>query len=144
MAEWLKSNLNLPEDFIKEMFRAKSDVSGKNLKIRIDADFAHFVFGGQKIGYAQLEIMDAKPLIENRKAEILQILEDLKTEEHLERIFISFIDLGEGFNAFLTSDSVLQSALSDILGIRFEENLAYRPGYIMRKELAPLLKERLS
>ena len=143
IAEWLNHKLRLTKEFIDDMFRAKSDVSGEKLAQRIEADFAWFQFGTQKIGCAQLEIMDARPLVENRKDELLQILKDLKTKDGLDKIFMSVIDLGEGFNAFVTDDVEMQPILSEALGITFEDNLAFRDGYIMRKEIAPLLKERI-
>lgn len=143
MAEWLNHKLGLTKEFIDDMFRAKSDVSGEKLSQRIEADFAWFQFGNKKVGCAQLEIMDVKPLVERRKAEVLQILHDLKQKDQLDQIFISFIDLGEGFNAFITDDADMQSVLTEVLDVVFTDNLAFRPSYIMRKEIAPLLKEKI-
>ncbi|MFA5889035.1 MAG: DHHA2 domain-containing protein [Candidatus Paceibacterota bacterium] len=143
MAEWLNQKLGLTQEFIDDMFRAKSDVSGEKLAQRIEADFAWFKFGKHKIGCAQLEIIDVKSLVNSRKAKILQILEDLKAKDGLDMIFMSFIDLGEGFNAFITGDLEMQRVLSEILNIQFKDDLAFRPSLIMRKEIAPLLKEKL-
>lgn len=142
MAEWLNHKLGLTQEFIDDMFRAKSDVFGEKLAQRIDADFAWFQLGNQKIGIAQMEMMDVKPLLEARKDEILNILEDLKLKDQLDKIFISFIDLGESFNAFLTKDHDMQSWLSRTLDIQFTDDIAFRPNFIMRKEIVPLLKEK--
>lgn len=142
MAEWLNSKLGLTSDFVDDMFRAKSNVAGDQLGEAIDADFAWFDFGGvgNKIGYAQLEIIDARPLVATRKEELLNLLNDLKSKEQVDHIFISFIDLGEGCNIFVTDDQHLQSVLAEVLKISFEGNVATRPEYIMRKEVTPLLK----
>ncbi len=144
MAKWLNGQLGFTKEFIDDMFRAKSDVTGQKLMERIDADFAIFPFGKKKLGFGQLEITDVKSLISTRKDELLSILETLKTNDGLDAVFSSFIDLGEGFNAFVTEDIELQSILSEILDIKFEDGVAFRDGYIMRKELAPLLKEKFS
>lgn len=141
MAGWLNQKLELTKEFIDDMFRAKSDVSGQKLSERIEADFAWFLFGTEKVGVAQLEIMEVKPLVETRKAEVLSILEILKSKDARDKIFISFIDLGEEFNAFITNDPSMQSALASVLGVNFQDNLAFRDGFIMRKEIVPLLKE---
>lgn len=143
MAQWLNSKLGFTKEFVEGMFRAKSDVSGEKLSQRIDADFAWFQLEDQKIGIAQMEIIDVKRLINTRKQEILTILQELKTKDHLDKIFISFIDLGEGFNAFITDEPGMQSLLSDTLNIKFEEDIALRSNFIMRKEIVPLLKEKL-
>lgn len=142
MAQWLNEKLGLGQDFIDDMFRAKSNVEGENLAAAIDADFAHFDFGaGGKIGIGQLEIMDAQSIAESRKEEVLEALRHENTLEKLDRSFMSFIDLGAYCNIFVTDDADLQKILIDIFGVEFKNDVAVRPGYIMRKEITPLLKK---
>lgn len=143
MAEWLNNKLGLTTEFIEDMFRAKSDVSGDNLTKRIDADFAWFQLEDKRIGIAQLEIMDVKQLLATREKEILEILDNFKLKNQLDNIFISFIDLGEYFNVFVSDDIDMQMLLEKTLKIKFQDNVAIREGFIMRKELVPLLKESL-
>ncbi len=144
MAKWLNEQLGFTKEFTDDMFRAKSDVTGEKLMERINADFAIFPFEKKKLGFGQLEITDVKSLIDTRKDELFSILKTLKTNDSLDTVFISFIDLSDGFNAFVTEDIELQSILSEILDIKFEDGVAFRDGYIMRKELAPFLKEKFS
>ncbi len=145
MAQWLNQKLGLTKEFIDDMFRAKSDMDGERLVQAIDADFAWFDFGTRnKLGYAQLEMMDAKAVVETRKEELITILNELKEKENVDRIFISFIDLGEGFNIFVTDDTKMQKVLATVLGITFKDGVAVRPDFIMRKEVTPLLKEYFS
>jgi len=143
MAEWLNQKLCFGKDFTDDMFRAKSDMAGDNLAARIEGDFAWFSLGSKKIGVGQLEIMDGKDLIRGRKQEILAILKRLQSELKLDQIFLSIIDLGEGCNAFIADDPEMQKLLSEVLGITFNGGIAIRDGFIMRKEIVPLLKERL-
>lgn len=145
MAEWLNQKLGLTKSFIDDMFRAKSDMEGERLAQAVEADFAWFDFGvGNKIGFAQLEMMDAKELVDARKDELITILNGLKEKEKVDRIFISFIDLGKGFNIFVTDDLEIQNVLSKVLEVTFTESVAVRPNFIMRKEVTPLLKEYFS
>jgi len=143
MADWLNTKLGFGNDFTDGMFRAKSDLLGEKLAERIRGDFAWFDIRGKKIGIAQLEIMDAKELVKSRKDETIGILANLKSELSLDQIFISLIDLGEGFNIFITTESETQELLAKILGIEFRENAAIRDGFIMRKEIVPLIKETI-
>ena len=143
MAEWLNKKFKFPQTFADDMFRAKSDVAAEKLAQRIEADFAWFAFGIRKIGFAQLEIMDAKIVAETRKTEIFNILNTLKTKENLDDIFISLIDLGAGYNIFIAENPSMQSILANILGVMFQDDIATRPGFMMRKEITPLLREKL-
>lgn len=146
MANWLNQKLGLTKEFIDDMFRAKSNMDGDRLAQAVDADFAWFDFGGagNRIGYAQLEMMGAKQLVEARKNELLRILNDLKSKEGVDHIFISFIDLGGGFNVFVSDDEHMQDVLSKILNISFEDCVAIRHDFIMRKEVTPLFKSYLT
>ena len=58
-AAWLNQTAQLSEFFWKELFIAKSDLSGHVLKERIDGDFATFTMGGKRIGIAQIEMIGA-------------------------------------------------------------------------------------
>ena len=71
-AEWLNQAAKLPEDFWKDLFIAKSDLSDNKLTDRINDDFAWFVMGGKKVGIAQIEMIGAKKLIDERGIEIIQ------------------------------------------------------------------------
>jgi len=47
-ASWLNQVAKLPKDFWKDLFLAKSDLSGKKLSKGVKGDFAWFVMGGKK------------------------------------------------------------------------------------------------
>lgn len=143
MAAWLNQNLGFGTDFIEDMFRAKSDLAGDALAARINGDFAWFLIGGRKIGVGQLEIVGARELVEVRKDEIFAILAGIKAKLALDKIFLSIIDLTQGFNVFISADVEVQELLHDVLDAEFNENIAFRKGFIMRKEIVPLLKQKL-
>jgi len=140
-AQWLKEKGNAPDDLAYEMFLAKSDLQGDKLKERINSDFAWFDFNGKKIGIAQIEMIGAKDLVTQRQGEILAELAKLKNQLNLDYVFLSIIELEEGFNLFLTDNEPTQKILRDILNIEFQDNQAIMPCLIMRKEIVPFLKD---
>jgi manganese-dependent inorganic pyrophosphatase len=141
--EWLNKEANLPEVFWKELFLAKSNLSGDTLPERIVGDFAWFEMGIKKVGIAQIEMIGAKELVTEREMEILQILNTIKEEKGLDYIFQSTLELESEKNYFVTDNAETKKLLEKVLGIEFAYNVAIREGLIMRKQIVPLLKEEL-
>lgn len=141
--EYLNKVALLPDNFWKELFEAKSDLSGDKLQERIRGDFAWFVMGNKKLGIAQIEIIGADKLIKERVADITATLADIKSEMKLDYIFQNTIELEKGKNLFITSDSDTKSLLEKVLAVKFEGAVAERPNLIMRKQIVPLIKEEL-
>lgn len=141
--EWLNNEAQLPESFWKELFLAKSDLSGDALSERIRGDFAWFEMGRKKVGIAQIEMIGAKELATERELEILQILNTIKEERDLDSIFQSTLELEDEKNFFVTDDDEMKKLLGKVLGIEFAYNIAIREGLIMRKQIVPLLKAEL-
>jgi inorganic pyrophosphatase/exopolyphosphatase len=79
-------------------------------------------------------------LINTRQNEILTILNQLQTQNNLNLIFLSILDIEAKQNHFITTDATVQALLTATLNINFENNHALRQGIIMRKEIIPLLK----
>ncbi len=140
---WLNRVAILSEDFWKELFTAKSDLSGEKLKERIEGDFAWFVMGDKKVGIAQIEMIGAEKLVAERSEEIIKILESIKQDMDTDYIFQNIIELDEGRNYFVTQDYGTQQLLEKCLGVKFNGAVAARPNLIMRKQIVPLLKEEL-
>lgn len=142
-AEWLNKVAKLPEDFWKNLFIAKSDLSGKKLSERIKDDFAWFVIGNKKVGIAQIEIIGAKKLVDKRSGEIVEVLEKIKMEMNLDFIFQNTIELEDTKNFFVTSDTKTKELLEKVLNVRFSGISAEKSQLIMRKQIVPLLKQEL-
>lgn len=143
-ASWLNKKANLPENFTKKMFLAKSDLAGEKLKKRMEDDFVWInLDNNKKVGTAQIEMIGGKNLVDQRKEEILKELSNLKNEFGLDFIFLSVIELEQGFNLFVADDKTVQKMLSSIFGIEFIDNQAIRQGLITRKEIVPLIKKYL-
>ncbi|HEU0051388.1 MAG TPA: DHHA2 domain-containing protein [Patescibacteria group bacterium] len=143
VSEWLNQTAQLPDGFWKELFTAKSDLSGSKLAERIDGDFAEFSFGNKRIGIAQLEIIGAEKLIEQRLIEIRKILQKLKQEKHLDFVFQNTIDLEKGQNYLIAADDESKDLLEKSLETKFTGNVAKPSVLLMRKQIVPRLKDTI-
>lgn len=142
-AEYLNKVAQLPDNFGRELFEVKSDLLGDKLKNRIRGDFAWFSIADKKVGIAQIEMIGAKNLIDDRINEIMEILENIKREMSLNFIFLNIIELEKCKNFFITSDSETKHLLEKILNVKFDGFVAERLNLIMRKQIVPLLKAEL-
>ena len=142
-AIWINQVAKLPEDFWKELFIAKSDLSGKKLAERIEGDFAWFLMGDKKVGIAQIEMIGAKKFIDERSGEIIHVLEKIKKEMNLDFIFQNTIELKDTKNFFIAEDSETQKLLEEVFNVQFTGVVAERSNLMMRKQIVPLVKQAL-
>lgn len=134
----------LPENFWRDLFFAKSDLSGNKLTEKIYSDLlVWFTRSGKKISIAQIEMIGAKKLIDERSGEIVQILDKIKKEMNLDYIFQNTIELEDTKNFFVAQDTGTQKLLEKVLNVKFDGVVAERPNLIMRKQIVPLLKKEL-
>lgn len=143
-AEWLKQVSGISDHFVNDMFRAKSKITKENLYQVLFQDFVIKNMGNKKVGIAQIEMTDVIRMSGDLAAELTKSLTRLKTENNLDYIFFSGIDVIEGFNYFYTIDEESLKLFSKILGI---ENLCpgYKTDYIlMRKQIWPKMEEVLT
>ncbi len=143
MAKWLKEQVGLDNNFWKELFMAKSDLSGDKLRKRMEGEFANFEIIGKKFGIVQVEIVNVDELVGSRLSEILKFLKDIKIDNKLDFIFQTTIDLENGRNVFIAGDIEAQEVLKSVLGVKFENNIAIKDGLIMRKQIVPLVRDFL-
>jgi manganese-dependent inorganic pyrophosphatase len=141
MADWLKKLYTIDDKIIYDMFAAKSDLSGDKLIKHFLKELAVFSIAGKRSSIIQLEIIGGRQLIKNRLPEIVTELNRQKENLKLDSIFLSIVELEENANYFITDLQPAQKMLQKIFQIHFENNVARRPGFIMRKEIVPLLKD---
>jgi inorganic pyrophosphatase/exopolyphosphatase len=142
-SKWLNKIGGFHQNFGKDMFIAKSELSGEKLNKRMDTEFASFDLAEKKIGIVQIEIIGAKDLLNNRLPEIIERLNELKQKYNLDYIFQSTVGLEEGKNYFVAEDFYIKKCLEDIFSIKFNGSIAEKEKFIMRKQLVPILKEYL-
>ncbi len=142
-ASWLNQVAKLPNNFWQELFAAKSDLSGYKLTDTMLGDFKIFTFNGKTVGITQLEILAADKLLEQRAHEVVQALATMMSNHKLDFMFLNLIDLVADRNYFVTSDPETQILLAKVLKLIFSNNIAERPGMILRKQIAPLIQAEL-
>ncbi|MBI5221336.1 MAG: DHH family phosphoesterase [Candidatus Magasanikbacteria bacterium] len=143
MAQWLKNQIQIPENFEYEMFMHKSNLD-QPLKEILLSDFKTFDLNGKKVSIAQLEILDKNDYIKNNLVEIKLTLEELKNEQQLDYLFLNFIDLEKGINSFVVIDKHTEELLSQVLIVQFKNSVAHSDKMILRKEIYPLIKNILN
>ena len=141
VSEYLNNIARLPDNYWKELFEAKSDLSGDKLSNRIAGDLASYSMKNKKYSIAQIEIIGARELVNEREDEIIEILNKTKKEKSLDFIFLNSIDLQEEKNYLVTNDKSTQELIKKILNIDFNGNVAESDKIIMRKQISPLLKK---
>lgn len=142
MANWLLTKFSIPQGYIHNMFTYKSTFTEPLLDV-INHDFATLEFNDLKIGIGQLEIINVKDFIISQEEIIEASLQKIKEERTLDIIFLSIIDLEKVNNTFIAIDDLAKNLLSKSLNVLFSNNIAIKDGIIMRKTIAPLLKETL-
>ncbi|HRY59896.1 MAG TPA: DHH family phosphoesterase [Patescibacteria group bacterium] len=142
MADWLKTKFELSDNFIRDMFIAKSSFDRPLEDIMID-DLAKFTFNGKTIGIAQLEIVGVDDFVQKNMELLKKALEEIKKSESLDLVFITFIDLVDAYNEFFAVDEDMQKVLEIALNVRFDNGVAKQEGILMRKQIIPLVKEVL-
>ncbi len=142
--QYLNKTAQLSNIFWRELFKAKSDLSGDKLKKRIEGDLAFFTFSNKKVGIAQLEIIELEKLTQEREGKIIKILQDLQSKMNFDFLLINAIELEKKFNYFISPDINTQKILTNIFPeIKFNHYLAKKEKLLMRKQIVPLLKEIL-
>jgi inorganic pyrophosphatase/exopolyphosphatase len=143
MAKWLLPQAKISKNFVHEMFVFKSKFH-KPLKSVLDDDLATFNLYSHKIGISQLEIINSKKFINNNILKIKKILKELQSKDSLDMIFLTCIDTKKGFNTFVIIDDNVKSLVENCLNVKFSKGVARREGIIMRKEIVPIIKEKLT
>lgn len=139
MADWLKTKVKIPKDYISEMFEYKSQFT-KSIKETIDDDFAIFNFNNYHLGIAQLEIVKVDSFVKEKLIELRKILREIQVEQKLDLIFLTLIDLEKAFNQLIVIDSKMEEILEKSLEVKFKNGMAKRNGILMRKQIVPLVK----
>ncbi|MFH1823033.1 MAG: DHH family phosphoesterase, partial [Patescibacteria group bacterium] len=123
ISEWLTKQTAFPENFIREIFTAKSNIT-KPLKEILLEDFKTSKFNNTAVGIAQLEIINANQYIKNNLPEIIKILAEIKEQKSLNYIFLNGIDLRGAGNTFVAVNDIDIKLLESILNIKFNNHLA--------------------
>ena len=142
MAEWLKIQIVLPENYIEAMFQHKSNFT-KPIKEAVLGDMKILTTDKYKVCIGQLEIVAVENFINNNLDEIKKALVEIKQEKSADYIYLSCIDLDLAKNFFVTVDENSEKLLENSINISFQDSVAHTDNIIMRKVLSPMIKEYL-
>lgn len=143
MFEWLAPVADLPEGFAREMFLAKSDLSGDKLCQALVGDWIVKEFGGTRFMVFQLEAADVADVVAARKDEILAVMRPIATAERADAAFLNAIDILNGTDTWLALDEATIALLESVFDRRFDGDVSTVDRIVMRKQIVPKLKEFL-
>lgn len=138
-ADYLKTLVDLPDDYVERMFRSKSNISAENLYEVISQDISIKTIDGKRVSVAQIEIIDLEPTLDRLKEQFMGVLNRLKKEGNIDYFFFSGIDLFKGYNILLTIDEKSEKVLSEALGIPRQSEYK-TDSILMRKQLWPKIE----
>jgi manganese-dependent inorganic pyrophosphatase len=116
----------------RDLMAARGDVAGRAASDLIEADFKEFELGGQRIGIAQIEILDAAPLLP-RRHELVAELRRARETKHLLQAILMVTDIGkQGSHLWFAGER--RDVLERALGIRLVDDGTYLPGCMSRKK----------
>ncbi len=85
------AGVQVPE-FGAELMAARGDIATRSARELIEADFKVFNFSGHRVGIAQVEAPDARPLLA-RRAQLLEIMEQVRHEQNLRQVILVGTDI---------------------------------------------------
>mgnify|MGYP001009159289 CR=1 FL=1 len=147
MAEWLAELAQIAdlEKFTLEIFKAKSDVSKLSPIAIVKNDYKIFDFAGKKVMIDQLETVEQDEIVTKRKDELLQAMEQVKTELQAEMIFVAITDILKVNTKLLILDQAAAAVAVKAFGGEVKEQvLDIGPKLSRKKEIAPPLEKALS
>ncbi len=146
MAEWLNEIVEIDMiEHAKEIFKAKSDISGMAISDVIDKDFKEFHFNKRvKVGIAMFETVDAEnPL--KRTNEFKQEMIKIKKKENFNYLLFVIVDILKEEAYFVICGDKEQELVEDVFGGKLEGNIIKRPGLVSRKkQVVPPLEEHFA
>ena len=138
MVERLKNYCSPDENFVHEIFAAKSKLTKPLVQFLVD-ETAERILLGNMIVIVQLEMLDAEDFLYQNKIGIEKYLIESKEKYNANVIFLTMIDLELNKNIFFCVDVLSKRVLEKILDMRFENNIAKKKWILLRKEIWSLI-----
>lgn len=130
------------ENYVQEMFKAKSSLEGISTQDITTLDYKEFEMGSKKVGVGTWETTLPESVNE-RKEEIFQILAKRKESDGLDYIYFMVVDIIAG-NCQLYIISEAERVLAEkVFGGKEENGIMFLEGVVSRKKqiVAPLTEE---
>ena len=121
------------ESFAMPMFHAKSDVSDLSAKELIQYDYKIFETNWVKYGSGAIETTSGNSILE-RKEEILGWLIEIKSEQNLDFIMLSVIDILQEKNMTIVCDGKDSTIIQEVFWSQIINNVADLGNRLSRKK----------
>lgn len=144
MADWLWSVSGVPADLARQMFLAKSNLSGSRLKESMFIDLKTLQLQEKRISIVQLEIIGVQQLVNNRREEMEQILKEIHTREQSDFTFINMKDLDSGTSMILCLDQATADLLKNLPGVTWNGLVCQSAQLTLRKQLSSWIQNQLT
>lgn len=137
------AKLNI-EEFVAEMFKAKSSLEGISMEELISLDYKAFEMGTRKVGVGTWETTGPES-VNVKKAEILEALVSKKEADKLDLMFFMVVDiLKQNCQLYIIGEQEKDLA-EKVFGAKAEDGIMFLPGVVSRKkQIVPQLTEELS
>ncbi|MBD3300217.1 MAG: manganese-dependent inorganic pyrophosphatase [Candidatus Moranbacteria bacterium] len=123
-----------PNQLAKEMFEAKSDLTGILPKDIITTDYKEFKFGSKKTGIGVFETVDVKPIFEMEQ-KIRKALSQKKSKDNLDLMFFGAVDiLKNQTSLILIGKNEEETAKKTFQNFKVENAVMQMPGVVSRKK----------
>lgn len=143
MAEWLKELSEAPDTLVRDMFLAKSDLSGDRLRQALIGDSKVLPIQGKVVGTAQLEIIGVDELIATRRSEIEEVLNEIKDENKCDLMFLNLKDLDSGIGTIFCIDDATCELLQKMPNVEWDGRLGKSSKFTLRKQITAWMDENL-
>ncbi len=141
MAAWLKKIGEVSDELPRQMFMAKSDLSGSRLRDALFGDFKTIAFGPIHITMAQLEIVGVTDLLTRRRGEIESILKEIQSVEKTEYILLNMIDLNTNLSHILCLNEQTKAIIQHLPDATWDGLLCTNPTLVLRKQISAWILE---
>jgi manganese-dependent inorganic pyrophosphatase len=124
----------------RDLLQARSDVTGRSVEDLVEADFKEFELAGRRVGIAQIETLDAAPLVA-RRDEFLRELRRVRERKGLLQVLLLVTDIGKrGSHVWFAGDR--RDIAERAFGARFADDALYLDGCMSRKkQVVPPLEQ---
>lgn len=116
-----------------EMFKARFDMSGINLKDLLTKDYKEFKLGNIMIGIAAWETPSSQKILE-KKSEIIERLKKMKKQRRIGLIYFGTLDIFKKECNLVVIGEEEKKVAEKAFGKKEKENIICLPGVISRKK----------
>ena len=144
-AVWLKPLASVPNDYVEQMFQAKSRITAENIYDQLLQDLKTVEVKGKRIGVAQLEIANQESMIQHIQDAFENALTRIAQEEKLDYLMYDGIDVIKGISVFYTTEQTSNDFFMRVLETPdLKPHTVYPTKEIMlRKRILPKLENAL-